>query len=114
MGAVENMFDGNPDTLGRTLEANPAVIELIFPEPRSLQELSLIIGSTQAEIRALVSPAGDEAPVEYIQVLQGTVEQPEVSLKLPEAPQASRLRLEIRDIHQSEPGHIHIWEIKLK
>jgi 4-amino-4-deoxy-L-arabinose transferase-like glycosyltransferase len=114
MGAVENMFDGNPDTLGRTLEANPAVIELMFPEPRSLQELSIIIGSTQAEIRALVSPAGDEAPVEYIQVLQGTVEQPEVSLKLPEAPQASKLRLEIRDIHQPEPGHIHIWEIKLK
>jgi len=114
MGAVENMFDGNLDTLGRTLEANPAVIELIFPEPRSLQALSAIIGSTQAEIRVLVYPPSGASPKEYLQILQGTVEQPKVSLKLPEAPKANKLRLEIRDIHQPEPGHIHVWEIELE
>jgi hypothetical protein len=114
MGEIGAMFDGNPDTLGRTLEANPAIIELIFPQPRSLQELSLIIGSTQAEIRALVYPPSGSTPQEYLQILQGTVGEPEVSMQLPEAPQANKLHLEIRDIHQPEPGHIHVWEIELK
>jgi hypothetical protein len=114
MGEVESMFDGNPDTLGRTLEANPAVIELIFSEPISLQALSAIIGSTQAEIRVLVYPQSGGSPKEYLQVLQGSVEKPKVSLKLPVAPLANKLRLEIRDVDQPEPGHIHIWEIELE
>jgi hypothetical protein len=114
MGEIGAMFDGNPDTLGRTLEANPAIIELIFPQPRSLQELSLIIGSTQAEIRALVYPSSGSSPQEYLQIRQGTVAQPKVSLQLPEAPLTNKLRLEVRDIHQPEPGHIHIWEIELE
>jgi hypothetical protein len=62
----------------------------------------------------LVYPSSGAAPKEYLQILQGTVEQPKVSLKLPEAPLADKLRLEIRDVDQSEPGHIHIWEIELE
>ena len=114
MGEIGQMFDGNLDTVARTLEANPAVIELNFPKPRSISEISAIIGSTQAEVKAIVYPNPDATPVEFAEVLQGTIDHPRVTLKLGETVQASKLRLEIHDIHHGEPGHIHIWEIELK
>jgi hypothetical protein len=113
MGEASQMFDGNVDTVARTLEANPAVIELDFPEPRSISEISAIIGSTQAEVKAILYPDPDSKPVEFAEVLQGTIDHPRVTLDFGETVQASKLRLEIHDIHQ-EPGHIHIWEIEMK
>jgi hypothetical protein len=114
MGEASQMFDGNVNTVARTLEANPAVIELDFPEPRSISKISTIIGSTEAEVKAMLYPNPDSTPVEFAEVLQGTFDHPKVTLDFGETVQASRLRLEIHDIHQGEPGHIHIWEIELE
>ncbi|OGO64295.1 MAG: hypothetical protein A2Z45_07540 [Chloroflexi bacterium RBG_19FT_COMBO_55_16] len=114
MGEVSNMFDGNRDTLGRTLEANPTVIELTFPKPRTIKGVAIIIGSAEVEIRALAYPTPDSPPFEAMQVLKGTVDQPEVALDFKQAILAQKLRLEIRDLHQTEPAHIHIWEIYLR
>ena len=108
------MFDGNRDTLGRTLEANPTVIELTFPKPRTIKGVAIIIGSAEVEIRAFAYPTPDSPPFEAMQVLKGTVDQPEVALDFKQAILAQKLRLEIRDLHQTEPAHIHIWEIYLR
>jgi hypothetical protein len=113
MGEARDMFDRNQDTLGRTLEANPAVIELTFPEPRALSGISLTIGSTEAQVTARLHASAEARPVEYVQILQGTIEQPEVSLVFDAPTPVLILHLEIKDISQGEPGHIHIWEINL-
>jgi 4-amino-4-deoxy-L-arabinose transferase-like glycosyltransferase len=114
MGEVSHMFDSNRDTLGRTLEANPTVIELTFPKPRTIRGVAIIIGSAEVEIRALAYPTPDSPPIKTIQILKGTVDQPQVSLDFDKAILAQKLRLEIRDLHQTEPAHIHIWEIYLR
>jgi hypothetical protein len=114
MGEISHMFDGNRDTLGRTLEANPTVIELTFPKPRTIKGVAIIIGSAELEIKALAYPDQASPPIKAMQVLKGTVEQPEVSLDFGQAVLAQKLRLEIRDLYQTEPAHIHIWEIYLR
>ena len=114
IGQIHNMFDGDPHSLGRTFEANPAVIELIFSKPQSLSSLSVIIGSTQAEVRVQLFRSLGTEPVEYLKILQGTVDQPEVSFKFGETTLAQAIRLEIGDLHQAEPGNVHIWEITLQ
>jgi 4-amino-4-deoxy-L-arabinose transferase-like glycosyltransferase len=113
IGEPQQMFDGDSETLGRTLEANPAVIELTFPEPRRIEQIALIIGSTEAEITAQFFPESGAEPVEFSQVLQGTIDQPRVELETGGAPPAQVVRLSVRDLHQDEPAHIHIWEIEL-
>jgi hypothetical protein len=114
IGVVQHMFDGDQHTLGRTFEANPAVIELAYPTPRSISGVSVIIGSTEAEIKALVYPALNSDPVEYIKTFQGSVEQPEAEFDFGESTLMQVLRLEIRDLRQAEPANIHIWEIGTK
>ena len=113
MGEAQHMFDGDPDTLGRTLEANPAIVEVIFPGPREIRSISLNIGSTQAEIRTLIYASAASEPTEIVQTLQGSIDQPVVVLDLGQAYLAEVLRLEIRDTRQTEPGNVHVWEIEL-
>jgi len=105
------MFDSDPHTLARTFEANPAIIELVFPTPRLFQGVSVIIGSTQAEIKAALKADPPSKPVEFDGIFSGSVEQPRVDFKFHDGIQASIFHLEIRDLHQAEPGNVHIWEI---
>ena len=111
MGEVMHIFDGDPYTLGRTFEANPAVIELLYPTSKTIRGVSVIIGSTEAEIRAVLQADPNSEPVEFVKTFQGSVEQPEAVFTFPEPIRAQKLRLEIRDLHQSEPANVHIWEI---
>jgi 4-amino-4-deoxy-L-arabinose transferase-like glycosyltransferase len=114
IGEIIHMFDQNPDTLGRTLEANPAIIELDFSQPRPVSGLSITIGSTEAQITARLFPDSGAEPIEFIQVLQGTLDDPEVSLDFRNTFSVQALTIEVEDFHQEEPAHIHIWEIVLK
>ena len=114
MGEVGNLFDGNPDTLGRTFEANPFVVELTFPEPRIISGLSMIIGSTEDRVTARLYPSLEDPPIEYVADLSAEFDHPEDSMTFSRPTRAQILRLEILDLHQTDPGHVHIWEIKLQ
>ncbi len=114
MGQPAELVDGNEHTLIRTLEANPAVLEFAFPQPRSFSGLDVIIGSTEARITVELYPAGDGEPAVFSEVLKGVFEAPRVSLDFGETVTASVVRVEVQDIHQGEPAHIHIWEIRFR
>jgi hypothetical protein len=114
MGQLKDMFDGNEDTLARTLEANPLVIELTFPEARTISGLSIKIGSTEARVTAQLYSDPKLQPVEFVQNLSGSVDHPEVAMNFDQSVQAKVLHLEIQDLHQEEPSHVHIWEIILR
>jgi 4-amino-4-deoxy-L-arabinose transferase-like glycosyltransferase len=113
MGEAQSMFDGDQHSLGRTFEANPAVIELIFSSSRFISGVSVIIGSTDVEIRVLLYSPSNARPNEYQKTFHGTIEQPEAVFDFGESAQVETLRLEVRDLRQSEPANVHIWEIKL-
>jgi 4-amino-4-deoxy-L-arabinose transferase-like glycosyltransferase len=114
MGEVGQMFDGDPETLGRTLEANPAVIELTFPELKPLRRIGVIIGSTQAEIKAILYSDPDSDPVQITRTFQGAIDHPKVTLDFGQMYLVKILRLEVRDTHQTEPANVHVWEIELE
>lgn len=113
MGEAGQIFDGDPYTLIRTFEANPAILQFEFPSPRTIRGLSVIIGSTQVEVSAFVHPDLDADPFEFTGTFQGSLDHPQVEFIFDRVIQARILRLEIRDLHQAEPGNVHIWEIQL-
>lgn len=113
MGSITEMFDGNPNTVARTFEANPLVIVLTFQQPQEMSGLSLIIGTTTARITARLYPDPGADPIEESETLTGTLEEPKVTLNFTQPVTASVLWLEIYDLYQPEPAHIHIWEIEV-
>jgi 4-amino-4-deoxy-L-arabinose transferase-like glycosyltransferase len=114
MGEIQNVFDGNPDTLARTLEANPFVMELTFSAARSFSGLSIKIGATKARVTARLYAEPGAQPVDYSSELTGTVEEPAATMVFGATTPAKLLQLEINDLHQSEPANVHVWEITLR
>ena len=112
IGAV---LDGDPNSFVRTIEANPMVLDLQFPEVKELKGLELNIGSVDdMEVTASMVAAPGEEPVTYTAEFQSTVENPKIELDFDVPVRTLRLHLELRDANQSEPGHVHLWEMVLK
>ncbi|MBM3123872.1 MAG: hypothetical protein FJZ87_02225 [Chloroflexi bacterium] len=63
--AIRLIFDDNPQTLAKTAEANPLVVELTFPEPREITGFSLILGSAYVRITLECYPTLDAQPIVY-------------------------------------------------
>ncbi len=114
MGSIVNLFDQEDSSVTRTLEANPYILELTFSEPRKISGISVIIGSSEVEITALRYTAQDSEPDKQVARFRGSVEQPEVAWDFERPVYAQILRLEVKDVHQTEPAHVHLWEIRLR
>jgi 4-amino-4-deoxy-L-arabinose transferase-like glycosyltransferase len=114
MGSIASLFDQQNNSVTRTLEANPYILELTFPEPRKISGLSVIIGSSEVEITALRYASQDSEPDRQVARLKGSVNRPEVAWEFDQPVDTQLLRLEVKDLHQSEPAHVHLWEIRLR
>jgi hypothetical protein len=98
----------------RTFEANPYIIEMTFPSQRELNGLSLNVGDTQVKVLAKVYSEEGAEPEVYELELEGSVSHPEVSLNFARPLPVKVLYLEVTDLRQSEPAHVHIWEMYLR
>ncbi|MBN2146061.1 MAG: DUF104 domain-containing protein [Anaerolineales bacterium] len=114
MGDASTMFDSDPESVARTFEANPMVLELTFDEPLPLTGLSVVIGSARMQVTVLLYSSQDEEPIEVVATLAGDVSQPEGTISFDQAVDVRAMRLEFNDLGQGEPGHVHIWEITLQ
>jgi 4-amino-4-deoxy-L-arabinose transferase-like glycosyltransferase len=114
MGQPESLFDGDTHTLIRGLEANPFIIELEFPEPRTVSKIAADFANMDFTLSVNVFETDDSSPVVYQQTLQGATGDPQIELLLNRGPvQVKKLRLEILSLNGGERPHIHIRELKL-
>jgi hypothetical protein len=97
----------------RTAEANPLVIELLFPRPRQVRGLDLIIGSADVEITVESSVAGSSERRFTIQQ-KGLLDQPQVHLDFGELVAVQQMRIKLLDRSTQDPAHVHLWEIYFK
>lgn len=113
MGQIANLFDGNKETLVRTMEANPFVLELYFTNPHLINGIQATLGSMEAQItiRATLS---DGQVKEYQTVFNATPENLTTEIDLNEVLNVKVLHLEILNLHAGEPANVHVSEIVLK
>jgi len=114
MGIIDLAFDGNPRTLIRTLEANPFVIELTFPEPRQFNGYSIVLGSADVRVTTQLYPAPGGQPVESVASFNGSVNDPELRVDFEQTVTAQVVRFEILEPYAGEPANVHVWEITLR
>jgi hypothetical protein len=112
--SIALVFDNDPFTVAKTLESNPFIIEMAFPEPRTVKGFSIIIGSAKIRITLKCYSAPDAQPVVYTFEGQGTMQQPQLSFDLPAPTSIQSLRVEAQDPMSPEKSKVHIWELKLR
>jgi hypothetical protein len=113
MGSIELVFDADPNTLARTLEANPFVIELVFPQARPVSGVSLGLGSAYLQVRISLTTPSTAEPVVFETTFHGSVAEPELSMDFGRAITAQQIRFEILAPGIAEPTNIHLWEITI-
>ncbi|MHB1447751.1 MAG: hypothetical protein ACYCX1_01235 [Bellilinea sp.] len=113
IGVPANLFDGNRESLVRTAAANPLVVELIFPQPRRLQGVLLLLGAEPIKITAILNPGEGGKPLIYPLQSKASDTMNEAQVDFDGAYWVSSLRLEVLDEEAGEPAHVHLWEIQL-
>jgi hypothetical protein len=115
-GDIENIFDGDPHSLMRSLEANPTIVELDFPEARRLTGLDLTTATMQdftVTLKLFDDPEG--SPVIIEDNFKGLQSDPTVSFNFENEPSTVRkLIVEIKHNTLEDPTHIHIRELNLR
>lgn len=114
IGPTDQMFDGDPGTLVRTYEANPARIVLDFSRPRSLTSLSLTLGFREASLTVRLYASPQAQPSTYSAEYRDLGDTPTIEMDFPGAPSAvSRMEIELGDLLDPPDRKIHIREIIL-
>jgi len=115
MGAIGNIFDGDPRTLVRTERVNPAVVEVVFPSPRELSGIRVTTGSMDLRLTARLFGPGDGELAAYTREFRGLAPDPTVWLPFqPRAQGVAKLRIEVANILSGEFDHVHLRELRLE
>ena len=113
MGTPELFFDGDPNSVARSLEANPLVLDLWFDQARRLSGLSIVIGRTTIQVNARLY-FSDREPIEFSASQREADQRSQVDLVFDQEYVVERLRLEVGYPDRGEPEHVHIWEVTLR
>ena len=114
VGQLSDLFDRDTFTLVRTMEINPFVIEILFPQPRPIKGLSVTTGSMEFALTATLYTDESSPPREFTQTYLQMPPDPTVQLAFATLSSAVRkIRIEIKDIHAGDESYVHIREITL-
>lgn len=114
MGEVENLFDGDTFTMVRTFEANPVLIVLTFPQPRSISGLSLTTGTMDVILTVRLFPGETQEPITYNQTYTDLPNDPTVDLPFSQGSiEADTIEIIILGLLEDPGAKIHIREITL-
>lgn len=114
-GRLEDLVDGEPETYLRGASANPFILDLRFPEPRTVGGIRLHTSDMDLTLKVVASPAGGGAPRVAEVTSRDLTDEPRIDLDLPGGPVAiDRLRLEILDLSPRLPKHIHVRDLGLR
>lgn len=114
MGEIQAAFDGDPATLIRTYEANPFKIHLSFEQPQKLRGLRLRVGGVATQVSALVFIEGEGVPRSFSAEADESPAPQLVDLDFFKAHDVRSIQLEILNVRDSEPAHVHLWEITFR
>jgi hypothetical protein len=110
---ISRLFDGLKETVVRGDRVNPLRVEVRFPQPIVLREVSLTVGSIQDFTVGLeVSSPSSSEPISLSERFRDLGLDPTVTFQLP-APgvTTSTIALEIFDNTLGPEAQIHVWEI---
>lgn len=107
-------FDGNLDTLIRTLEANPLKLKINFDTPTQLNGLSFRIGGTATRITVSVYVDGQEAPLRFVQEAEEATFFRNLDFDFETTLSTLKIEVDVLNVNDGEIAHVHLWEVIFK
>jgi hypothetical protein len=114
IGQIAQIFDGDPKTFIRSFEANPLKITLSFLQPVELHGVNVLIGNAASRLEVEVSSPDQLVPQQFSAEIGAQEAYRTLAVPFGKALQVQSLCLCLYDLAQSEPGHVHLWEVSLE
>lgn len=114
MGSIDNVFDGDPETLLRTAEANPLEIQLEFTQPQTVQVADVRIGGVPTRVTFELYLQGQKTPLLFTQEAEETPDPRTITLNFRRSLSVERVNILVHSIRDREPAHVHLWEVSFK
>ncbi|NMC77767.1 MAG: hypothetical protein GYA59_00280, partial [Chloroflexi bacterium] len=111
MGDIHHIFDGDDNTLMRTMEANPLQVRIVYPQPQLLSGLKVRIGGTPTQVAVQLQ---DEAGNTLLGQVQYAPENPDprtLTFNFDQVLAVQRILVDVTSVYEKEPAHVHLWEI---
>lgn len=111
MGEIKHIFDGDPNTLVRTMEANPLQVRIDYVRPQLLSGLQVRIGGVPTEVAVQLQ---DENGNVLLGIAHYAAESPNprtLEIDFGRALAARRILIDITSVYEREPAHVHLWEV---
>jgi 4-amino-4-deoxy-L-arabinose transferase-like glycosyltransferase len=112
-GDIQNIFDGNPETLTRTAGVNPFVLEITFPEVQALRGVQVHVGAEAMRLNARVTTDPPQDDTLFILTAAKSDGFKDLTLDFEKVLNVQSMRLELLDLSAGDPSPVHIWEITL-
>ncbi|MCC7163439.1 MAG: glycosyltransferase family 39 protein [Anaerolineae bacterium] len=114
-GRVQDMFDGDKYTLARGREANPLLIEIIYPTPRPISSMYASFGRMRSNITVTLYPPDSAAPRAYVEQDLRDEDIPEITMQFPDPPAlVQSVRVEIEHLDSPGQAKVHVRELQLR
>ena len=115
-GRLEDIFDNNPDTLARVLEANPFTLDLYPTKPITTNSIVIQTGSLEKfTVNISLYALNSSEPVTYTRTYSNLPPDPLVDITFDKGPVSSaRIYIEVKDDLSGDTSQIHIRTIQFK
>lgn len=113
-GAIEMVFDGDLNTLMRTMEANPLQVQITFKHERTVRGMTAKIGG---EPTRLVVELRDAAGKTLFKTEQEAPANPTprlLTLEFGEVSGVVQVWLDVFNLNEPAPTHVHLWEFSFQ
>ena len=110
IGHISSAFDGDPETLARTLDADPATLSILFPAPQPVSGVRIQLWTKRYDVDLVVT--GVDGGVSETAAEISTEQSHEVTeISLPnQVPAAREVLITVRKF---DDFHIHLQEIEI-
>ncbi|MDZ4158920.1 MAG: glycosyltransferase family 39 protein [Anaerolineaceae bacterium] len=114
MGSIDLVFDGDSNTLVRTLEANPLQVQVEWSKSRQVERVSVRIGGTATKVQVRLQNADGKELIHASQTVGDEPNPRTLTFALGNAYEANRLLISVTSINSPEPAHVHLWEVTVE
>lgn len=113
-GQIADIFDGNPSTLVRGVQANPFILDITFPETKTMSGFSLTIATIPNFTISAIAYSEDGTELErYTEDFTSTGNDPTIDVQFTRGvTPVYRLVIEILDNRNMETTKTHVRELR--
>lgn len=114
LGTIAHIFDGDNATPMRTLEANPLEISIEFSEPIELSSVTAMVGAPATRLSVAITIAESGQKLTFTEAVSSSGQIRPITVDFGATYPVSQLTVWVESLGESEPAHVHLWELILE